>query len=66
MTFKYVNRKNLVYYLQVNKRETDEPEYFFSRQRQNNDIEAVPEGYKIYEDPGGKVIMKKILPENDS
>jgi len=66
MTFKYVNRKNLVYYLQAEKNENGEVEYFFSRQRQDNDIEAIPAGYKIVEDGGGKVILKKLPVESDS
>jgi hypothetical protein len=59
MTFKYVNRKNLVYYLQAITTETGGTEYFFSRQRQDNDLETVPEGYYIFEDPSGKVILKR-------
>ncbi len=60
MTFKYVNRKNLVYYLHEGKKEDGTKEYFFSKQSQKNDIESLPEGYKIYEDDGGKVILKVI------
>jgi hypothetical protein len=64
MTFKYVNRKNLVYYLQTSKTEAGETEYFFSRQRQDNDIAGIPDGYKIYEESSGKVILKKIPQES--
>ncbi len=60
MTIKYVNRKNLVYYLHVIKNENGETEYFFSRQQQQNDMEFVPEGYKIHEESSGKVVLKKI------
>lgn len=61
MTFKYVNRKNLIYYLHEKKNEDGTIEYFFSKQSQKNSIESLPEGYKIHEDDGGKITLKKIL-----
>lgn len=59
MTLKYVNRKNLVYYLAVNKTESGEEEYFFTRQKQFNSIEAIPDGYEVFEEPSGKIVLKK-------
>ena len=61
MTFKYVNRKNLVYYLHEKKNEDGTIDYFFSKQSQINSIEALPEGFKIYEDDGGKVNLKPLI-----
>lgn len=60
MSFKYVNRKNLVYYLHQVIKENGEKDYFFSRQPQKNDLENIPEGYKILEESNGKVVIKKI------
>ena len=61
MTFKYVNRKNLVYYLHEKKNEDGTIDYFFSKQSQINSIQSLPEGFKIYEDDGGKVILKSLI-----
>ena len=60
MSFKYVNRKNLVYYLHELIKENGDKEYFFSRQPQKNNLEKVPEGYTIIEESNGKVVIKKI------
>lgn len=59
MTYKYVNRKNLVYYLQEKTDDNGNKEYFFTRQKQINDLEDVPEGYSVFEEDSGKVILKK-------
>lgn len=60
MPFRYINRKNLVYYLCVKKDEQGNPQYYFTRTMQKNDLETVPEGYEVFEDQGGKVHLKKI------
>ena len=65
MTFKYVNRKNLVFYLHHKKDENGNDEYFFSRAPQKNDITEIPEWYQLEEDTGSaKVSLKKIIWNN--
>ncbi|GIW22126.1 MAG: hypothetical protein KatS3mg068_1133 [Candidatus Sericytochromatia bacterium] len=60
MTFRYVNKKNLVYFLHEIIKENGEKEYFFSRQPQKNNLDKIPDGYKVMEEANGKVIIKKI------
>ncbi|MFN8670868.1 MAG: hypothetical protein U0457_02145 [Candidatus Sericytochromatia bacterium] len=61
MTYKYVNRKNLVFYLNIKKDLTGNiEEYFFSRNTQKNEVNEIPEGYEIFEDPqSAKVSLRK-------
>ena len=44
MTFKYVNRKNLIYYLHKIENENGKVEYYMSRQKLKNDMDSLPEG----------------------
>lgn len=61
MAVKYVNRKNLVFYLNVKKDKDGNDEYFFSRDNRKNVLNELPDGYQIHEDSGsGKVTLKKI------
>lgn len=59
MTFKYVNKKNIVYYLQELNDDQGNKNYFFTKQKQVNELEKIPEGYNIFEDLDGKVILRK-------
>ena len=59
MAYRHVNRKNLVYYLGEQKDANGNIEYFFSKQARNGP-DTIPEGYKVVEDEGGKVFLKKI------
>lgn len=59
MTFKYVNKKNIVYYLQELNDDLGNKNYFFTKQKQVNELEKIPEGYNIFEDLDGKVILRK-------
>lgn len=63
MPFEYVNRKEDTYYLHAGTTRTGKPRYWFSRQQGDTVIDAVPEGYEVYETPEtGQVLLRKAKP----
>jgi hypothetical protein len=61
----HVNRKGDTYHLLAGKTKTGKPKYYVSRKPGENavQVEAVPEGYEIYESPAdGAVHVRKIRP----
>jgi hypothetical protein len=61
MPVTYINRKEDIYYLHKGKTKTGKPKYFFSKKRNNNLVEKIPDGYEIYENPNAKVFLRKKL-----
>jgi len=60
---KYTNRKGDGYYLHVGKTRTGKPQYFFSRQPTDAPLDAIPEGFEIYESPeAGLVFLRRAKP----
>jgi len=62
MTVKYINYKGDTYYLHQGKTKTGKPKYFFSMKKEGVLVEAIPDGYKIYENPNARVFLRKISP----
>jgi len=62
MAIEYVNRKQKTYYLHAGKTKTGKPKYFFSMKPEGNLVEAIPEGYEIYENPNAQVFLRKVQP----
>jgi hypothetical protein len=63
MAFEYVNRKEDRYYLQAGKTRTGKIRYYFGRKVTGTPVEAVPEGYEVYEGPEtGQVHLRKRQP----
>ncbi len=62
MAIEYVNRKHQTYYLHAGKTKTGKPKYFFSMKPEGNLVEAIPEGYEIYENPNAQVFLRKVQP----
>ncbi len=60
MAIEYVNRKQKTYYLHEGKTKTGKPKYFFSMNAEGGLVEAMPEGYEIYENPNAQVFLRKI------
>jgi len=59
----YVNRKGDRYYLQQGRTKTGKPRYYCGRQLKAAPLDAVPEGYEIYEKPeNGQVYLRKQRP----
>ncbi|WP_313954981.1 hypothetical protein [Nostoc sp. FACHB-145] len=63
MPIQYINRKEQVYYLHQGTTKTGKPKYFFSMKAEGNILEAIPEGYEIYENPNAQVFLRKIQPK---
>ncbi|HKZ77529.1 MAG TPA: hypothetical protein VI750_07680 [Pyrinomonadaceae bacterium] len=55
MPIKYTNRKGQKYHLHVDETKAGKPRYFFSMNAKAPTVEAVPEGFEIYENPNGQV-----------
>lgn len=60
MSISHANRKLKTYYLHEGKTKTGKLRYFFSPKAEGNLVEAVPDGYEIYENPNGQVFLRKI------
>ncbi len=63
MPVEYTNRKGNVYYLHAGKTPKGKPKFFFSKDAEGEIVEALPEGYEVYESPeGGLVYLRKSTP----
>jgi hypothetical protein len=63
MGYEYVNRRGERYYLLVGKTKTGKPKYYVSRKAQGVPVDAMPEGYEIFEQPErGIVSVRKVRP----
>ena len=63
MRVKYINCKGDTYYLHEGKTKKGTPQYFFSMKQDGLLGKSIPEGYEIYEDPNGKVFLRRIVPK---
>ncbi len=61
MAVGYKNSKAEAYYLHEKKGKRGGSQYFFSK-KSNNAFETIPQGYEVYEDPNGRVFLRKIVP----
>lgn len=59
MAVQYTNRKRITYYLHEDNTKTGDIRYFFSTKNKGNLVDALPEGYEIYEHPYSQVILRK-------
>jgi hypothetical protein len=66
MTVKYINHRGKTYYLHKVARKKGSSQYFFSKKETGALVESIPEGYEIYEDPNGRVFLRKIVPKKIS
>ena len=60
MSLKYINRKNQEYYLHQGITKTGKPKYYFSMKKKGTLTDVIPDGYEIYENPNGRVFLRKI------
>ena len=56
----HINRRKQIYYLYEGKTKTGKPKYFFSRKKEGNSVDVIPDGYEIYENPNAQVFLRKI------
>ena len=66
MAVQYTNRKRITYYLHEDVKKSGEEHYFFSTGNEGNLVDAVPEGFEIYEHPNSQVFLRKIRPRRIS
>src|SRR5215469_12888926 len=60
MPITHKNCRGQTYFLHEGKTKTGKPKYFVSQKAEGNLPEAVPDGYEIYERPGGLVFVRRI------
>src|SRR5436190_7122082 len=63
MPVTHVNRKRDTYYLHVGTTKSNKPRYWFSKTTDGELVEALPEGYEVYENPDAQVFLRKIVPQ---
>jgi hypothetical protein len=62
MTLRYTNHKGETYYLHKRTGKKGGSQYFFSKKDVGTPVKSIPKGYEIYEDPNGRVFLRKIVP----
>jgi len=62
MTLQYSNYKGETYYLHKRTGKKGGSQYSFSRKEAGATVKSIPEGYEIYEDPNGRVFLRKMVP----
>lgn len=63
MPVTHVNRKKDTYFLHVGKTRTGKPRYWFSKSTEGDLVDAIPEGYEVYENPDAQVFLRKVVPQ---
>ena len=63
MVVTHVNRKRDTYFLHQGKTKTGKPKFFFSKDSEGDLLDAVPDGYEIYENPNAQVFLRKTMPQ---
>ena len=64
MPITHTNRKGVIYYLHEGKTRTGKPRYHFSKDSEADLVDAIPEGYEIYENPNAQVYLRRIVSRN--
>ncbi len=63
MSIQHTTRTGKHYYLHVGRGKTGKPNYFFSTDPDGTSVNAVPEGFEIYENVGGQVFLRRKTPK---
>ena len=63
MPVTHVNRYRDMYYLHVGRTKTGKPRYWFSTKADGDLVDAIPEGYEVYENPDARVYLRKKPPQ---
>ena len=63
MPVTHVNRKQDTYYLHAGTTKTGKPRYWFSTKAEGDLVNAIPEGYEVYENPDARVYLRKKPPQ---
>jgi hypothetical protein len=62
MTIQHVNRRGQIYYLHKGKTRTGKPTFYFSKDREGELVDTIPDGYEVYENPSAQVFLRKVQP----
>ena len=62
MAYKYTNRKGVTYYLRSSTTKRGKTRYIFARQPGGDEVETLPEGYKVRESINGQVSLVQARP----
>ncbi len=63
MPVTHVNRYRETHYLHVGRTKTGKPRYWFSTKADGDLVEAIPEGFEVYENPDARVYLHKKPPQ---
>src|ERR1043166_3366063 len=63
MAIEYTNKNGKTYYLHFGTTKTGKPKYFLAMRSGDTCADTMPDGFEIYEDPNGKVYLRKSLPK---
>jgi hypothetical protein len=63
IAIQHINRRGQTYYLYHRRSKAGAPQYHFSRKSNGGGpVDEIPEGYEIYEKPGGQVFLRRRKP----
>ena len=62
MPVEYTNKKGKTYYLHQGRTKNQKVRFYFSRKTEGDLINAMPDGYEVYENPNGGVYIRKTRP----
>jgi len=60
MTVTHTSKTGKTYYLHAGTTKTGKPKYFFSTKQGTEGVDAIPDGFEIYENVNGLVFLRKI------
>jgi hypothetical protein len=63
MVVTHVNRKRQTYFLHQGKTKTGKAKFFFSQDSEGMLLDAIPDGYEVYENPNAQVFLRKKTPQ---
>ncbi len=62
MPIQHTNRRGRTYYLHKGQSSKGNPRYTFSTKTEGELVEEIPEGYEIYENPNGRMFLRRVQP----
>ena len=63
MPIQYTNRRSQTYYLHQSTTKNGKPRYNFSLKSEGTLVDKIPDGFEIYENPNGRIFLRKIQPK---
>jgi len=63
VSIQHTTRSGKTYYLHVGQGKSGKPNYFFSKELDGPLVNAIPEGFEIYENVGGQVFLRRKTPK---